>query len=123
MGMNTPELGSIPGLEINPGHGPGPVPGPSRGPRPADSYSIRAEVHKRNNRDLTEHGRQLGQYVRDLYNAGGKLFDKETFRETEEAVAVVPRPAIIQIRSSTLLPLPHAMPVDARTGSSISLAR
>lgn len=93
-GVNPPKLGSIPELEQDDCHG--------QGPQPADAYSLRAEVHRLNNRNLTEQGKQLGQYVRNLYDTGEKLFNKDTFQEVENVLAADPRPAIVQIRSSTL---------------------
>lgn len=102
-----PVLGSFSGFD---GRGPG----QGHGPQPADSYAIRAEVDRMNNRDLTEHGKELGQYVRGMYDSGVKMYDKDMFREAEDAVAVDPRPEVIHIRSSKSCPplvrsLPHAM--------------
>lgn len=67
--------------------------------QPLDDRSLQAEVDRRNNRELTEQGVELGQYVRDLYSGGGRLFSKATFDEVEDALAADPRPSIIQIRS------------------------
>ena len=70
-------------------------------PQPMSLAELQAEVDRRNERNLTKQDVELGQYVRDLYAGGARLFDKETFREVEAALARNPRPEVIQIRSST----------------------
>lgn len=95
---SVPELEGFPGVG---GHGPG----------PASSSAIRAEVDRMNNRPLTEQGKELGQWLRGLYDSGVRMYDKDMFRELEDAAAVQPRPDIVHLRSSTSfsLTLPHAM--------------
>jgi hypothetical protein len=73
------------------------------------AVAVREEVYRRNNRQLTGQGVQLGQYVRDIYDAGGKLFTKDNFRYLEAQVALDPKPETIMIRSSmpiSSLPFP-----------------
>lgn len=72
------------------------------------ALAVREEVYRRNNRKLTKQGVQLGQYVRDVYDAGGKLFTKENFRYLEAQVALDPKPETIMIRSS--MPYPSSLP-------------
>jgi hypothetical protein len=57
--------------------------------------------------EISESGRELAQYVRDLYASGAKLWTKDMFRDIEAELAKEPKPDAIMIRSSKrLLPLP-----------------
>lgn len=66
-------------------------------------FSARDEVYRKNNRRLTEQGKELGNYIRDLYDLGYKLYSKDTFRDLEAALAADPKPATFMLRSSKCL--------------------
>lgn len=61
------------------------------------------DVESLNGEPITEEGRELGQYVRDLYASGAKLWTKEMFQDVESQLAQVPLPETIMIRSSTYI--------------------
>ena len=50
--------------------------------------------------EISEGGREMAQYIRDLYNSGAKLWTKEIFRSVEADLGREPRPQDIVVRSS-----------------------
>ena len=53
---------------------------------------------------IGERGRQLAQYVQDLYASGARLWTKDMFRDIEAELAKEPKPHAIMIRSSKTIP-------------------
>ena len=63
-----------------------------------------AESKARDREEISEGGRQLAQYVQDLYASGAKLWTKDMFRDIEAELAKEPKPHAIMIRSSKRIP-------------------
>ena len=53
--------------------------------------------------EISAQGKELAQYVRDLYDSGAKLWTKEMFRDIEAELAKDPLPHAVMIRSSKLI--------------------
>lgn len=52
------------------------------------------------NQEVTELGRNMTDYVRDLYESGKKLWDKKWFDYVESELAKEPQPSWVYFRSS-----------------------
>lgn len=62
-------------------------------------------------RSISAAGRELGQYVRDLYASGARLWTKEMFRDIEAELAKEPKPVAVMILSSRLAGCPFSPPL------------
>jgi hypothetical protein len=61
--------------------------------------------------EITAAGKELVQYIQDLYNSGAKLWTKEMFHDVEAELAKEPKPHAIMIRSSKQI-LKHAVTIS-----------
>jgi len=63
--------------------------------------ALEKKLEPKRNRKISDGGRELAQYIRDLYASGAKLWTKDMFRDIEAELSKEPRPPTIMIRSST----------------------
>lgn len=68
-----------------------------------NSTLAREEPARDRDHRISDNGRQLAQYVRDLYDTGARMWTKDMFRDLEADLAKDPRPNITMIRSSEYL--------------------
>jgi hypothetical protein len=66
----------------------------------SESDPLDEALGRKNNGIISPEGRELGQYVRDLYASGAKLWTVEALRHVEEELTKDPRPESVMIRSS-----------------------